>query len=293
MLAMEAPMSSRNCIVDPLRAVGRRSAFAVEPHVACQRAGFTLLEMIAVIGIIVILMGLLSPMVNRARKSARQADCRSNLRQFGIALTVYRADHAGKNPDWMSSLYPKYVDNKEAYVCKSDPSGGLGDIVSRDLCDRYLDPKGKGNTYERYKALTDRRNGIYANSYFYEFSAADCDWLPSTEIPTGMSKEDLVNTDGGGITWSEVKEFQLRFGDKANKGTYLAPAPYSASRMPIIRCWHHYTESRTTGYPDDDEDSVPDANLSYDQPLTLNVAYAGNVFTAPPWWEGRAEPGEK
>jgi hypothetical protein len=77
----------------------------------------------------------------------------------------------------------------------------------------------------------------------------------------------------------------------ANGGTLANPAPYSTSRMPIIRCWHHYAESRTIGYLKN-KDGSRSETLSYNQPLTLNVAYAGNVFTAPPWWEGRAEPGE-
>jgi prepilin-type processing-associated H-X9-DG protein/prepilin-type N-terminal cleavage/methylation domain-containing protein len=62
--------------------------FASAPHRA--RAGFTLLEMLVVIGIILTLAGLLFPAINAARESARSTQCTSNLRQLGIAVIQYQ-----------------------------------------------------------------------------------------------------------------------------------------------------------------------------------------------------------
>lgn len=54
-----------------------------------QRQGFTLIELLVVIAIIAILASLLIPAVMAARESARSAQCKNNLRQFGIGLHVF------------------------------------------------------------------------------------------------------------------------------------------------------------------------------------------------------------
>ena len=55
--------------------------------------GFTLIEILVVIAIIVILMGLLFPVFRGARERARQAKCMSNLRQLATALQMYKQDN--------------------------------------------------------------------------------------------------------------------------------------------------------------------------------------------------------
>ncbi len=60
--------------------------------------GFTLIELLVVIAIITILIGLIMPVVRRAREVARSTACLSNQRQLFIACAAYVGEHDGTFP---------------------------------------------------------------------------------------------------------------------------------------------------------------------------------------------------
>ena len=61
-------------------------------------AGFTLIELLVVIAIIALLISLLLPTLGAARAAARNVNCLSNLRQWGIAMLIYQQEFEGFLP---------------------------------------------------------------------------------------------------------------------------------------------------------------------------------------------------
>jgi type II secretory pathway pseudopilin PulG len=89
-----------------------------------QRAGFTVVETLMVLGILALLAALVWPALAGAQKAARRVTCADNLRQLGVAYQLYRDEYGGY-PSSLSLTTSRFLPDRQTLFCPNDVSMAL------------------------------------------------------------------------------------------------------------------------------------------------------------------------
>jgi prepilin-type N-terminal cleavage/methylation domain-containing protein/prepilin-type processing-associated H-X9-DG protein len=79
------------------------------PDITARTRGFTLVELLVVIGIIALLISILLPTLGRVRQSSQTTACLSNLRQIGIAYRLYAESNRDLMPYILNRSWNSYI----------------------------------------------------------------------------------------------------------------------------------------------------------------------------------------
>jgi prepilin-type N-terminal cleavage/methylation domain-containing protein len=157
------------------------------------KRGFTLIELLVVLAILGVLMGILLPSLSRARQQAQVTVVNSELRQIGLALTLYFEDHQKFPPTQEDCASGRLTDHlyqlpRVLSANKYLPTTLSTEAMSTVMEDRY----NRGRTYKyrsvgeviRDRDIIDKwiQTKLWIPDGFPSFSSLDTDkgaWYPN------------------------------------------------------------------------------------------------------------------
>lgn len=227
-------------------------------------AGFTVTEMIVVVGIITVLASLIYPIASTMRLKAKKELCRANMTQLHTGLTMYSIDNNRlyeMYPAYLTNLCSvseaSYVNDERVFICPMDNSKAtVNQYGTTALKPIYsITPKIPADDKHDWAERTNNGLGQRNCSYLYEFSGRICqtytpspyggtwnDYSPSSfaeyylvsaedhwnwTTPWEIVRDGVLMADGTiGVTWQDAKFHQLSDGDIYITGYGYPPDDY-------------------------------------------------------------------
>ena len=183
-----------------------------------KRSGFTLIELLVVISIIAVLMSIMMPSLQKARRQAQLTICSNNLHSYTVGLSVSANNNGGKYHKRLTPL-PSLVGYISAYN------------------------SGKVAKIEDYRELIE---DLYTSFASDDSKAFNCPFAPQEWLPTGKTAGYLDNPDN--ITYG--KAWYVRPDTKAYySNTYNIFAGLNYDLVPGGLKWKDSGNSSTSTSP--------------------------------------------
>jgi prepilin-type N-terminal cleavage/methylation domain-containing protein/prepilin-type processing-associated H-X9-DG protein len=248
------------------------------------RKGFTLVELLVVIGIISILIAMLLPALNKAREAAKTVQCLSNIKQVMFGLTRYAQDNRGSLP------YSSGLDNvRWAGRLAGHPNHYIQD-ARVFMCPDRVDMGDDGFLLEQLKQAVSGTSvfGGDSNSYWsYVCYGANYYGAMPTSDDSGGRRPIKISQPGVNAAEFMVL-FEMYRTDKV-LAKQLWGFHYGSPGNPNA-LWTHSGDRSNAAFLDGHCASVPAGELGWTaESRTWNTAKTGVTtwLQGPPWFANR------
>jgi prepilin-type N-terminal cleavage/methylation domain-containing protein len=201
--------------------------------------GFTLIELLVVIAVVALLIGLLLPALGKARETARQTVCLSNVRQFGAAATLYAMESKEQMPP--VGIWARRTEN--------------GVSVPGRIYE-YL-----GNADKTGECPTNKRRGV-------RVSEGRNQWNGGT--PLDFDYTMVARAEGAKLSMTTRVGYLT---DPASGGTTVLTAALAARVLTLFRSMPVFVEESTYWY----NEEIPDGQWGNRDQITQRHGKGGHI----------------